>query len=806
MFRFKARLWIVAAIWLGGCAVLRAELPGPVLHCVFPAGAQAGSSVTVSIEGIALEGLRALRSTAPGFSATQVQGNKFSVSIAESTPPGIYDLCAVTDYGISNPRAFLISRLTEKSEGDANDRIDVATPVEMNSVINGKLEKPGDVDWFHFAATAGERIVIDCWAERIDSQLRAVIEVLGPQGERLAVSRSFTGLDPLVDLIVPADGFYDVRLFDLSYLGSSSHFYRLEVSTQPRPEFALPCIVERGKTTRVRLFGRNLLPNRVSASMNLDVVEVDVDAPSEPPAFIPVPRPPAQIASDVFAYVHPGTHMPLAIGLTDIPVIENTTGHNRLDRPLEVSVPCEVSAQLTELGGQHWYAFQAQRGEVIWFEGFGDRLGSPVDLEFSILDSDGKRELSHCSDQTTQLGGYRFSTLHTDPTGRWIAPADGRYLLLVRNLAGGAEKDPRRIYRLSVRREEPDYQLAVVSRRTDQPAAWNVARGGRELMEVLVLRRRGMAGPIHVTAADLPTGMDCPDVWIGPGQDRAPLVITAARDSAIFDGAVRITGNAEQGGLSMQRLAHGGTMIWSGRPVPSGRLSNEVTVATAMDAPLLLTAIPKSSSLDQESMLDVEVSLESLGGIQLSAARLSCVGLPRGVTLESTSLPEGATKTWMGLFWPAALPSGNYTFAVQAQLEAMVALKPSAKPAKTSLTVISNPITIEVKPARIVLEIDPTTPTKIARGRVIQLRFTAERVNGFLGKIHAELTAPEGVTGLRARGVTLTGQSDGGSLQVIATDNAPLGRHALLRLDAVGTVEDQPAYRASRPVELEIVE
>ena len=61
-------------------------------------------------------------------------------------------------------------------------------------------------------------------------------------------------------------------------------------------------------------------------------------------------------------------------------------------------------------------------------------------------------------------------------------------------------------------------------------------------------------------------------------------------------------------------------------------------------------------------------------------------------------------------------------------------------------------------------------------------------------------------TALFARGVTLVGQQDAGSLQVIATETAPLGRVHLLRLEAVGTVEDQPVYRAARFVELEITE
>lgn len=796
----------VLAVCLGAISALRAELANSVLQSVLPAGARAGSTITVTIEGAALEGLRELQSTAPGFAAEKIEGNRFSVSIAATTPPGIYDLRVATDYGLSNPRAFMISDRAEKHEGDSNDIFESATTVELNSVIDGKIEKPGDIDCFRFAARSGQRVVIECWAERIDSQLRGVIEVFNSLGQRLAVSRGHAGLDPMVDFRVPVDGLYDVRLFDLSYLGSTAHFYRLDMDTLARPEFALPCVLTRGQTSRVKLFGRNLLASSTSAAADLDMIEVDVTPPSKSTALIPLPRRPAQIAAEAFAYYHPGGNVPVAIGVTDVPVVDNITGHDRADRALELQVPCEVSAQIAEVNGQHWYAVQARRGEVLWFEGLGDRIGAPVDLELNILDPTGNRELAKFSDQFVNLGGYRFSTAHTDPAGRWIAPADGRYLVLVRNLIGGAEHDPRRIYRLSVRREDPDFQLALVSRRTDQPAGWNIPRGGREWVEVLALRRRGMAGPIRVTSEGLPPGFECPETWIGPSQDRAPLVITATREVAAFAGALNIMGHAEQAGIMIERHAHGGAMIWPGRPLPSGRVTQQVALATSVDAPLLLTATPKVTSLDQQSVLDVEVAWELRGGSVTSPVRLSGVGLPRDVDVDRVTLPPEVSKGWMSFFWPAALPPGPYTFAIQAELEVMVATNSKAKPAKTSMIVVSNPITIEIKPARIVLDLDAVSPTRIARGKIIQLRFTAERINGFLGKVHTELVAPGGVVGLRARGVTLTGQSDSGSLQVIATDNAPLGRHALLRLEAIGTVEDQPIYRASRPVELEIVE
>ena len=111
-----------------------------------------------------------------------------------------------------------------------------------------------------------------------------------------------------------------------------------------------------------------------------------------------------------------------------------------------------------------------------------------------------------------------------------------------------------------------------------------------------------------------------------------------------------------------------------------------------------------------------------------------------------------------------------------------------------------------VRPARIVLEIDPRTPTKIGRGKIIQIRFTAERKQGSSARFTRSWWPPAASSGLRGRGVTLVGQSDSGTIQVIATEDAPLGRQPFLRLEAVGTVEDQPVYRASRFVELEITE
>jgi hypothetical protein len=62
------------------------------------------------------------------------------------------------------------------------------------------------------------------------------------------------------------------------------------------------------------------------------------------------------------------------------------------------------------------------------------------------------------------------------------------------------------------------------------------------------------------------------------------------------------------------------------------------------------------------------------------------------------------------------------------------------------------------------------------------------------------------VGGLRGRGVTFVGQTETGSIQVVASDDAPLGQRAFLRVYAVGVREDEALYHGSHFLQLQIVE
>ncbi len=800
-------------------SAVSAAIPNPVLTSVFPPGGSVGSAVEVTVAGGGLGEIKTLRCSAPGvrFAAVEGSKNRFLATIAPDTPLGQYDLRVVCANGLSSPRPFVIGNRPEQVEVEPNEDSPSAATVPLGVVINGRIEKRGDLDCFRFEARQGQRVVIECLAKRIDSQLRAVLEVFDQRGQRLASGRAYFGVDPLIDFRVPADGAYVVKVHDLVYAGGAQHFYRLEIDSGPRVAFAFPPVVQQGKSARVALYGWNLKSHQASSAdvpteSSFDRVEVDIPANMNRDAWpLPVHLHPAQMQIRGFAYHLPGSHAPVLIGVTDVPVSTDESANHSPQAAKSLAFPCEVSGQLVANDEQDWYAVQAKRGEVLYIEGFAQRINSPADLDVRVLDASAEEELVQFGDEIRNIGGIPFPTNHLDPAGRWLVPADGRYLILVRNVTGGSHADPRRTYRLSIRREEPDSSLAVVPHRGD-PAGVNVNRGGRTLVDVIALRRRGLTGSIRVSAQDLPEGVECPDVWLGPGVDRAPLVISAGPDAAEFVGELTLVGTAKAAG---QRPVRGGVVVHAGSPTGWGRLTSEIPLAIAGESPVRISANGHETRDHQTygelkvrhapgGVLDVAVHVQRSDSGHQAAVNLTGVGLPELISNQTATIQPGSDKGYISFYLPPSLPVGRYSLAVRGETTV-----PAAKGKTETVVVHSDVVTFEVHPPAFRIEIDRLSPKRIKRGEVVQIKYSARRVNGFINKIHTELAAPGKVTqviGLRGRGVTFVGQTESGTIQVIANDDAPLGQQPFLRLYGVGVLEDEPLFHGSCFLNLEVVE
>lgn len=850
--------FVLAAIIVSACC--SSSVWAQQLTKVFPPGTKIGTTSTVKFTGVGLKDVSAARCNHPGIQF-QKTGNEFTVTVAADTPAGLYDVQVVGSHGVSSTRTFVVSTKQELVEEKLTDPA-AMQQVSINDVVNGSIDK-GDVDSFRFQATKGARVVIECWADRIDSALRAMLVLCDGKGKRLAINRGFFGVDPAITFVIPADGEYIVKLHDLVYSGGAGHFYRLEISDTPRILFSIPPVVQHGKDTRLTLYGWNLNTREptsqtvaIEAGQTTEVAQTldastqatasnraapQLRTPDDPrygkslllesasvilkqpraQSTLPVRRNPAAMVTDGMPYYFKNAGMPLLIGVVDTPVVleqnlVTNTGNNSAKSAQRLPVPVELAGQLTVSDERDWYRIEARRGEVFYVEAFGERIDSPVDLDISIVDAPAKRELASFHDEVANTGGVRFPSSHLDPAGRFVAPADGHYFITVRNLIGGIADDPRRVYRLSVRRWEPDVDVVAIAHSATTPAGINLQRGGRTVIDVLAFRRRGLTGSIRVSARNLPTGITCPDVWFGPGVNRAPLVVSASEHASQSLTTLDLISHFAEGVQEVDRPVQSGTMIRRGLPTGHARLTGDLPVAVAGEAAVRITANGHETRKHQlygdlkvryspGCVLDVAVTIDRRNPADSADVKLIAEDLPESIANQTATIPAGQNKGYISFYLPHTLAVGTYSFTIRANTTVLAAK--SKKP--QAVTLHSNVVTFQVHPAAFRLELDVTAPKRIKRGEIIKVGYSARRLNGFISKIHTELAAPGKVSDvgrLRGRGSSFTGQTETGSLQVIANDDAPLGTHKFLRLYAVGVLEDEAVYHGSCFLPMEIIE
>ncbi len=797
----------VSATWFLTAAESSGQSPAPVLDSVFPPGAAVGQKINIAIAGEHLTGLQTLRCSAGGVRFTGVGSSQIQVSVPADVMPGHYDVWAVSAHGVSLPRPFIIGNRSEVLESMDSPESTSVQRVAMNSVVNGRIGKAGETDRFQFEARKGKRIVIECQAERIDSRLRAVLELKDSSGRLITANRGYFGIDPLIDFTVPADGTFSVSVHDLTFAGGQGYYYRLEIDNGPRVAFAIPSVVRRGMAARVQLHGWNL-PGSKTADSRFDQVDLDIPVGMAVESWpLPVRLGPAQTNLRAWSYHLPGSHAPVALGITDCPVVLDKPDNHMPVSAQKIHVPCEVSGQLAAGDERDWFSFNAYRGEVLHFEAMGQRIQAPVDLDLKLFDGSGDRQLAHFADSNHQLNTGNLSASHLDPVGRWVVPADGSYLISIRNLSGGLGNDPRRIYRLSVRREEYDFQVLAVPRREDA-VGLALHRGGALAFDIIAFRQRGMTDPIRVAARGLPLGISCPDAWIGPGEQRTTIVL--ASDEASVDGTFDFRLEATSSSVGQREVRYG-TMVRPGYPIGWWRIMAGMPLSVSGNSPLKITVDAYETITHQlygklrprhcpGSVVDLAVAVERRDKAIDAPVKLGIVGLPESVQYRGAIIPAGQNKGYISIYLPPTLATGPYSVAVHAETTA-----PGGKTVQT----YSHAIGLEVQPAAFVVDIDPLAPTRVKRGETVKVGYSARRRNGFIGKIHTELASPGHVTdvmGLRGRGETFVGQTETGSLQIEINKDAPLGNQAFLRLFSVGVVEDEPIHHGATFLPLEIVE
>jgi hypothetical protein len=149
--------------------------------------------------------------------------------------------------GVSNTVPFAVDSLPEVLAQPAANRREKAQRVKLPIIVNGRIEHPGDSQFFRFDGRAGDRIVSEVTARRLGSPLDSVLRLSDAAGKELAFNDDFddkgAGLlthqaDSFISMTLPANGTYYLQLGDTQRHGGLEYSYRLRIS-QPRPDFEL---------------------------------------------------------------------------------------------------------------------------------------------------------------------------------------------------------------------------------------------------------------------------------------------------------------------------------------------------------------------------------------------------------------------------------------------------------------------------------------------------------------------------------------------------------------------------------------
>jgi hypothetical protein len=161
--------------------------------------------------------------------------------------PGVYPFSLGGSQRLANRVAFMVDTLPECFEKEPNDEPLQAQSVTLPIIINGRIDKTDDWDVFRFIGRAGERVVAEVYARRLDSPLDSVIKLTDAQGRLLAFNDDWEDLssglnthhaDSYFLAKLPNDGVYFVHIGDTARHGGDEYSYRLRISA-PRPDFAL---------------------------------------------------------------------------------------------------------------------------------------------------------------------------------------------------------------------------------------------------------------------------------------------------------------------------------------------------------------------------------------------------------------------------------------------------------------------------------------------------------------------------------------------------------------------------------------
>jgi hypothetical protein len=571
-------LCLLALLCVGNL-VVQAEMPVFRLDAVFPPSGRVGTAGSLSVT--IADGLEArqLVFTHPGLNGEWKEKGRFEVKIAPDVPPGRYEVRAAGSLGFSNPRAFLVGMEEQLVPARGGASQADALELKRGTSVLGKITAATS-DHFRLRLQEGERALILCEAQTLDSRLLPILELLDGTAQKMAVTplKTVPGLT-FLDFRAPKAGDYILRLHDLTFSGGAEHFYRLTFSQAPLVETVSTSVLEAGGKRRVTFYGRQLPQGRVgniksADGVALEELEVEVEVPASASHRADAPTRASGFDIDGFPFrlqSPGGPSNPVFFTLSATsPVVEPlVAGGTALGGEIQFGAPAVLAGHFYPKSDVDVWSFEAKKGDVWRFEVVSHRLGLGTN-PFLWIQKKGV-DAGEAWGPDVDLGGPFLPLPVNDPTLKFEAKEDGAYEVRVRDLSGVNVSNPAASYVLAVRRETPDFRLLasvlpppeIAAQVISAPYAAVLRPGGTLAVRVLAARKDGFAGDIELVAAGLPAGVTCVPTRILAGKNEGYLVLSGQEKLEPFQGAIRVEGRAVIGGKEEVRQARCAVTRWA---------------------------------------------------------------------------------------------------------------------------------------------------------------------------------------------------------------------------------------------------
>ncbi len=443
------RILFVASITVAALAQNATEWPTgnrttpPTINSVSPMGVARGATVEMNVEGLNLAKTSTVYFSEAGIKARILRikelpdlpdirlGSNGTVStvdlgplpprnqvtleleISPAAPVGVIGMRLQTPLGTSPEARFAIEPYYgESPDREPNDTPEEAVETYLPTILVGAISKPGDVDYYKIAVTAGEQLVFQNSAPELGSNLQPVIGVydsnqnllnaFGEDGSREANEFAYTFAE---------GGTYYVRVSDYQEGGNSRHFYRIKVGQFPLAVAAFPLGLQEGKKAEIDLTGYNL---------NGKVAIEGEPSPEDRRAVIFRPDGKRGAAFN---------RVKLALGSE--PEVLASGANTKLGQAQALTAPVTVNGKLD--AAENYYRFRAHKNQKLVFEVNADRLGSPLDSLLEILDSKGaplERATVRCVLETSTTLSERDSSDRGIRIASQTGLAVGDYLMI----------------------------------------------------------------------------------------------------------------------------------------------------------------------------------------------------------------------------------------------------------------------------------------------------------------------------------------------------------------------------------------